>query len=139
MARILHGRRGPAGVRVWSAQTFHSFLVVLVLGLIALIPDDDATTLVITLLIIGLQGLLRVGLDVRRARRDPDPQWSSLRALTRFGSPTLTYLIRRWSASALWHGDWDALGWLVAVVFLLLLNATGNCWDLLKALGQPGS
>src|SRR5690349_5877924 len=84
---------GPAGLHVWSGQTFHSFLVVLVLALIALIPDDDATTLVITLLVIGLQGLVRVAFDGRRARRDPDPQWSSRRALTRFGSPTLAYLL----------------------------------------------
>jgi hypothetical protein len=130
---------GPAGVRVWSGQTFHSFLVVLVLALIALIPDDDASTLVVTLLILGLQGLVRVAFDVRRARRDPDPQWSSRRALTRFGSPVLAYLISLWAAWALWQGDDDALGWVVAVVFLLLLNATGNCWDLLKAIGRPSA
>jgi hypothetical protein len=130
---------GPAGLRVWSGQTFHSFLVVLVLGLIALIPDDDATTLIITLVIIGGQGLARAGLDLRRARRDPDPQWSSGRALTRFVAPVLAYFISLWAAWALWQGDLGALGWLVAVVFLLLLNATSNCWDLLKALGSPAA
>jgi hypothetical protein len=130
---------GPAGLRVWSGQTFHSFLVVLVVGLIALIPDDSRTTLVITLGIVGVQGIVRVALDLRRARRDPDPHWSSLPALTRFVSPTIAYLLCLWLTQAFWRGDIDAVGWLVAVVFLLMMSAASNCWDLLKAIGGQRS
>ncbi|HEU5431022.1 MAG TPA: hypothetical protein VFU81_05130 [Thermomicrobiales bacterium] len=127
---------GPAGLRVWSGQTFHSFLVVLVVGLIALVPDESRLTLVITLAIVGVQGIVRVALDLRRARRDPDPQWSSAPALIRFVSPTVAYLLCLWLAQAIWRGDVDALGWLVAVVFLLMMSAASNCWDLLKAIGD---
>ncbi|HET7095123.1 MAG TPA: hypothetical protein VFI22_16650 [Thermomicrobiales bacterium] len=126
---------GPSGLRVWSGQTFHNFLVVLVVGLIALIPDDSRNTLVITLAIVGAQGIVRVALDLRRARRDPDPRWSSAGALMRFVSPTIAYLLCLWLAQAFWRGDGDALGWLVAVVFLLMMSAASNCWDLLKAIG----
>src|SRR3954447_12406024 len=51
---------GPVGMRVLAAQTFHNFLVVLVIALIALLPDDTAHSLAVTLLIVGMQGVLRV-------------------------------------------------------------------------------
>ena len=127
---------GPAGLRVWSGQTFHSFLVVLVIGLVALVPDESPTALVITLGVVGVQGVVRVGSDLRRARADPDPHWSGLRALTRFVSPVIAYLLCLWVAHALWRGEVDALGWLVAVVFLLMMSAASNCWDLLREIGD---
>ena len=130
---------GPSGLRVWSGQTFHNFLVVLVVGLIALIPDDSRMTLVITLAIVGIQGVVRVALDLRMTLRDPDPNWSGLPALMRFVSPTIAYLLCLWLTLAIWRGDADALGWLVAVVFLLMMSAASNCWDLLKAIGRQQS
>jgi hypothetical protein len=131
-------KSGPAGMRVLSAQTFHNFIVLLVVSLMALVPDDSARTLTITLLIVGVQGIVRVGFDLRRARRDPDPHWSAIQALTRYVSPALAYLICLGVAVDLSDGTSDALGWLVAVIFLLLLSATSNCWDLLEAIGDLG-
>src|SRR4051794_39379263 len=74
---------GPTGLRVWAGQTFHSFFVVLVVSLVALIPGDSAMGLIITLGIVGVQGLVRVVVDVRQSRLDPDPRWSSTRSLLR--------------------------------------------------------
>ena len=65
-------------MRVLAAQTFHHFLVLLVIALIALAPAETARPLAITLLIVGIQGVVRVGLDLRRAQRDHDPRWGSL-------------------------------------------------------------
>ena len=127
---------GPTGMRVLAAQTFHNFLVVLVIGLGALIPDDTAHSLAITLLIVGAQGVVRVVLDLRRARRDPDPTWSALESLTRYVSPAVAYAICLWLVIDLWDGVTDALGGIVAIVFLLLVSATVNCWDLLEAIGN---
>jgi hypothetical protein len=129
---------GPTGMRVLAAQTFHNFLVLLVLSLVILIPDDTARALGITLLIIGVQGIIRVASDLRQARRDPDPHWSAVQALTRYVSPALAYLICLGVAVDLSDSITDALGWLVAVVFLLLMSATANCWDLLEAIGGLG-
>ena len=130
---------GPAWMRVLSEQTFHSFIILLVISLITLIPDDSAHTLTITLLIVGVQGIIRVAFDLRRARRDPDPHWSALKALVRYVSPALAYLICLGVAVDLSDSTSDALGWLVAVVFLLLMSAMTNCWDLLEAIGNLGS
>jgi hypothetical protein len=130
---------GPAGMRVLSAQTFHNFLVLLVISLVILIPDDTAHALEITLFVTGVQGITRVASDLRRVRRDPDPHWSATKALTRYVSPALAYLICLGVAVDLSDSTSDGLGWLVAVVFLLLMNATANCWDLLEAIGNLGS
>jgi hypothetical protein len=129
-------KNGPAGMRVLAGQTFHNFLILLVIALVILIPDDSARALTITLLIIGVQGIIRVGVDLRRARHDPDPHWSAIQALARYVSPALAYLICLGVAIDLSDSTTDALGWLVAVVFLLLMSATANCWDLLEAIGN---
>lgn len=127
---------GPAGMRLWSALTFHSFLIVLVLALVALIPGNSREAIVITLLVIGVQGVFRVVGDLRRSRTDPDPRWTGRSALIRSLSPAIAYAICLWLAVDFWQGDSDGLGWLVAVVFLLLISAAGSCWDLLKAIGE---
>lgn len=125
----------PAGLRIWSAQTFHTFLVLLVLGIAGLVPDDDGKTLAGALVVLGGQGIVRVILDMRRVRTDPDPNWGR-RALLRFASPAAAYVFCLWLAFTLWQGDVDALGWLVAIVFFLTISAAASCWDLLKAVGD---
>ena len=130
------GAGGPAGMRVLAAETFHNFLVVLVIALMALVPDDTARSLAITLLIVGVQGIIRVALDLRRARGDPDPHWRALHSLTRYVSPVVAYGLCLWLGSDLWDGRSEVLGSIVVVVFLLLLSATSNCWDLLEAIGM---
>lgn len=126
----------PAGLRVWAGQTFHNFLVVLVLALIALIPGDNRQTLLYTFVIVGIQGIVRVYADFRRAWSDPDPDWGGWHAVGRYVSPLLAYLVSLWLAWQVWMGETHSLGWIVAVIFLLLMSAAGNCWDLLKAIGD---
>lgn len=130
----LFGKHGPAGIRVWAAQTFHSFLVLLVIALIALIPADEPETLAITFLVVGVQGFVRIALDLRRAHGDP--AWGGRRALGRVVSPFLAYAVSLWLGYALRTGSADELGWAVAVVFFLLTSAAASCWDLLEAVGD---
>jgi hypothetical protein len=44
---------GPPGMRVLAAQSFHHFLVLLVIALIALAPTETARPLAMTLIIVG--------------------------------------------------------------------------------------
>ena len=131
----------PNGTRTWAGLTFHNFLVVLAIALTALIPDQTAAGMGIPLVIIGVQGVYRVTRDVRLARQDPDPAWRGNRSLSRFASPALAYLICSWAAVLAFRTDEDAMGWLVAVIFLLVISASASCWDLLKEIGnrQGGS
>lgn len=125
----------PAGLRIWAGQTFHSFLVVLVIGLAGLVPYRAGETFAITLAIVGVQGVVRVIMDLRRVNADHDPEWNARHALTRFVSPAAAYVISLWLAYSVWSKDVDALSWLVAIVFLLTMNAASSCWDLLKEIG----
>jgi hypothetical protein len=132
------GDAGPAGMRTLAGMTFHSFLIVLVIALIALIPGESGEAIVITLLIVGAQGVWRVVSDLRRWRASPDPLFSRREMWVDMLFPALAYAICLWVAFRIWNGDSDALGWLVAVVFLLLMSAAANSWDLLKAIGEQG-
>jgi len=125
----------PAGLRVWSGQTFHSFLVVLVIGLAGLVPARAGQTFAVTLAIVGGQGVVRVIMDLRRLSADHDPEWAPRQAFTRFVSPAAAYLICLWLAYSVWNQDADALGWLIAIVLLLTMSAASSCWDLLKEIG----
>ena len=126
---------GPAGLRVWSGQTFHAFLVVLGIALAGLIPAESPRGLAVALLVLGALGAARVAGDLRRVRADPDPAWSGRRALWRFAAPAAAYALCLWAGAEAWRSDTAALGWLVAVFFLLTMGAASTCWDLLKAIG----
>ena len=130
---------GPPGMRVLAAQTFHHFLVLLVIALIALAPTETARPLAITLLIVGVQGVVRVGLDLRQARRAHDPHWGMLQALARSVWPAAAYALCLSLGVDLWDEVPDALGSMVVVVLLLLVHVSINCWDLLAAIGAQAS
>jgi hypothetical protein len=125
----------PAGLRVWSGQTFNSLLSTLIIGLAGLVPPDAGPTLAITLAITGGLGIVRLIQELRQVSAERDPEWSVRHLITRFISPTLAFLICLWLAFRVWKLDADALGWLIAIVFLLTLNAASSCWDLLKEIG----
>jgi hypothetical protein len=126
----------PAGLRIWAGQTFHNFLMVLVISLVALIPDVGPLGFGIPLLINGGWGVARVVSDARGVRRDPAPEWHGRLALTRFASPLAGYAIALWVGIQALRGDAESVGWLVATVFFLLMNAASNCWDLLREIGD---
>ena len=127
---------GPAGLRTWAGQTFHNFLMVLVVALVVLIPDTDRLGLGLPLLILGVWGVARVIIDARRVRSDPAPEWHGRSVLTRFASPLAGYAIAVWVGTQIIRGNADAVGWLVATVFFLMMSAAGNCWDLLRDIGD---
>ena len=81
----------------------------------------------------SLVGIVRAALGVRR---DPAPEWHGWRALTRFASPAAAYAIAIWVGVRLLGGDDEAIGLLVAVIFLLMISATADCWDLLRDFGE---
>jgi hypothetical protein len=127
---------GPAGLRTWAGQTFHNFLMVLVVALIVLIPETGPLGLGLPLLILGVWGVARVLADARRVRSDPAPEWHGRAVLTRFASPLAGYAIAGWVGTQVLRGAVDAVGWLVATVFFLMMSAAGNCWDLLHEIGD---
>src|SRR5919112_4259063 len=49
----------PAGLRTWAGQTFQSFLMVLFVALVVLIPETGPVGLGLPLLILGVWGVAR--------------------------------------------------------------------------------
>jgi hypothetical protein len=127
---------GPAGLRTWAGQTFYNFLIVLAVALVVLIPDAGPLGLGLPLLILGVWGVVRVVADARRVRSDPAPEWHGRPVLARFASPLAGYVIAGWVGTQILRGNADAVGWLVATVFFLVMSAAGNCWDLLREIGD---
>jgi hypothetical protein len=127
---------GPAGLRTWAGQTFHNFLMVLVVALVALVPDAGPVGFGLPLLVLGGWGVARVAGDARRVRRDPAPEWHGRGVLTRFAAPLAGYAIAVWVGARALGGEAEAVGWLVPTVFLLTMSAAGNCWDLLREIGD---
>jgi hypothetical protein len=127
---------GPTGLRIWSAFTFHSFFVLLILGVSGLVPGAAREFFAVTMAILGGQGVVRVLTDIQRVRADPDPSVSGRHALLRFVAPGAAYLLSLRVAAGIWQGDPDALDWLVAIVFCLLISSLASCWELLKAAGD---
>jgi hypothetical protein len=125
----------PAGLRVWAGQTFHSLLVVLVIGLAGLVPARVGDTFAYTLAFLGIQGVIKVVIDLRSTLADHDPYWTVRQTGLRFLSPGLAYAICLWLAYSVWQEDADALGWLIAVVLFLTMSAASSCLDLLKEIG----
>ena len=126
----------PAGLRTWAGQTFHDFLTVLIVALVVLIPDSNAIGLGLPVLLLGLWGVARVAMDVRRVRGDPAPEWHGRSVLGRFASSLAGYAIAVWVGIQVLLGDADAVGWLVSTVFFLMVSASSNCWDLLREIGD---
>jgi uncharacterized membrane protein len=126
----------PAGLRTWAGHTFHSFLLVLVIALIVLIPETGPLGLGLPLLILGVWGVTRIIIEARQVRSDPAPEWHGRSVLTRFALPFAGYAIGAWVGLQALRGDADVVGWLVATVFLLMMSAAGNCWDLLREIGD---
>lgn len=128
--------RSPAGMRAWAGQTFHSFLMVLTISLVALIPDPGPAGFGIPIALIAAMGMLRLITDALAAYRDPDPQWHGRQSILRFAVPLAGHATALWVGLETMFGNGDSVGWLVMSIFLLMMNATANCWDLLKEIGD---
>ncbi|HEU0114670.1 MAG TPA: hypothetical protein VFQ80_08335, partial [Thermomicrobiales bacterium] len=102
---LVMGDRRPAGLRTWAGQTFHNFLMILTVALIALIPEQSVISFAATLIVIGVLGVARVVSDARRTRTDPNPDWQRRSALMRFAAPLAGYLSCIWAGIGIWQGD----------------------------------
>ncbi len=127
---------GPVGLRAFAGQTFGNFLIVLVIALVCLIPDQTPVTLGVTLCLISLLDLRRSIQRIGQVRRDPDPIYRSPLGVLRFGLPTLAnVLLLLLSVAMIWAAE-AALAWLVAVIFFLLSGSAISAWQILTEMGQ---
>ena len=113
-----------------AVSTFSSFLYLVLIALVALMPDLDPEGLAWPFLIFSLIELVNTQREVGRARRLLGSGW---RGYLLELAPTLCYLgVAAAAAAALLGSEgWLTSGWMVAIVATLLGSSTGNAWELL--------
>ena len=125
-------------VRSLARVTLSDFFVVLVVSLFVLIPTSQPKGTAVELIGVAVVSLIlgarptQEGLRRRRARII---RLGTL--ISRFGLSLLAYLTIGVMAVLFYLGDFeDGLGWLVAVVVVLLVVAVRNTWDLLITVAE---
>jgi hypothetical protein len=125
------------GIRLLGEQAFANFVFVLLIALFVLIPDQDETSLTLSLAIIGGVGTFRI---VRRA--------FVFHSRQAHGLGGWRYVVRRLGLSALAcvgviavaalmaTRPISAFYWLFGVVLIYLTSAADAAWDLLIEVGR---
>jgi hypothetical protein len=125
------------GIRILAEQAFGNFILVLVVALMVLIPNEDQDSLTLQLAIVGVLGTFRImrrALVFRHQTAGPLGGWR--------------YVIRRLGLSAV-ASVWviavallvqtdpvTAFYWLVGAVLIYLTSAADSAWDLLIEVGR---
>jgi len=125
------------GIRVLAEQAFGSFVLVLVIALMLLIPDADQASMTLRLAIVGGLGtfaIVRRVATFRRRSAHPFGGWSYV--LRRLGLPAIASLGVLGVAVQLQSNPTSALYWLVAAVLVYLFSAADSAWDLLTEVGR---
>jgi hypothetical protein len=126
-------------VRILSEQTFLSFIYVLLISMLFMIPYQNATGLGLPLLAMGVLACLRTasnGLQFWRARQAPQRMLGSHYVLRRFVYPVVSYVGLTFVSLIALRGRSAALLWVLVVVLVLLLSATINAWELMLLLAE---
>jgi hypothetical protein len=130
-------REENASLRVLAAQTFTSFLSVVTLAVLFLIPDQVPLGLGLPLLGISGWGLYEtIGRYVKTSRQRPRA-WGRNSLARRFAVPMVCYLTLTTISVSVLLGGTGGLYWLVPAMILLLAAASRNAWDLLLRLREP--
>ncbi|HET9659317.1 MAG TPA: hypothetical protein VFP05_03240 [Thermomicrobiales bacterium] len=127
----------PPGLRIWCSETFHSLVMMLTFALLFLIPDPSGPGIGIPIVLISGFSLRQMLIDIRELRADPDPRWSGRHAgVKRFGYLIAAQVAAIVIGAGLCANQRYLVDWMVLPIFLLLINAAVNCWNILKEIGN---
>jgi hypothetical protein len=130
-------RKENADLRVLAGQTFASFLNVVMLAVLFLIPSQGPLGLGLPLLGISGYGLYETVGRFLKTRRARPHVWGRGGVARRFVIPTLCFVTLLIIAVSVLLGQTGGLYWLVPVMILLIVAASRNAWDLLLRLREP--
>ncbi|MHB8634339.1 MAG: hypothetical protein ACYDBQ_10330 [Thermoplasmatota archaeon] len=116
---------GSGSTFALAERTFGSFLVLIILSLVVLIPDLDEPALSVTLLAVGAAGLVRSLVRLAKARPTPGAarRW--------FVLPIAGFLLFLYAGWRAWGGDPRAMDVAAFPVFLFLVQSVSESWRLL--------
>jgi hypothetical protein len=130
-------RKTNIDLRVLAAQTFTSFICVLMFAVIFLIPRQGPQGLGLPLVGIDCIGLYTTARRFVEMRRNRSRTWGKGRLTRRFVIPALCFMTLMIIAVLVLLGRTGGLYWLVPVMIMLIWGASLNAWDLLLRLREP--
>lgn len=126
-----------AGVLASARRAFVSFIIIVLIALMFLVPAQSARGLGLPLVVFGLIDLGRTVRLVHVMRHERDRMAELLGAVTdfgRFGLGLASSIGLLAVSITILAGTTQYLYWLVAVIGILLVGAAENCWNLLLNL-----
>jgi hypothetical protein len=120
-----------AGMRLLARQTFTTFIYLIAISLIFLIPQQDHYGLGPSLIVIAILGLIITATELRAVR--PNLSMSNDRILIRRSGIKIAAFTSLLVIAVLILKGSDAkiLYWMIAPILILLISASLNTWSLL--------
>jgi hypothetical protein len=123
-----------------ARRTFSRFIIIVVMALLFLVPEESPHGLGSTLLVLGALDAFNNLRLIVLARREA-ANWQALlgdtaRSLVAVIVPLFSSVGLILVALSLYQGKTDGLVWLVAIVAGILTGAAGNAWDLMLSLAK---
>lgn len=116
-------------MRATAGHSFMSYLCVLLFSLFFLIPNQDPTSLAVSVLLTSVFPLAVMARAIKRYRNVPEMKPESFR--WRLLVPTGCFLTGVLVAIGIFLSEESAIGWFVAVIAFLLTVPTRNAWAML--------
>jgi hypothetical protein len=123
-------------LRAMATQTFTTFVNVVLLSILFLIPHQVTLGLGLPLLGVSAFGLLRTMRRYGKARHQQPRTWGSLGVTSRFLIPLICFTGLIIIAILVLLNNTDCLYWIVPVIILWLVSALRNAWDLLLRMRE---
>lgn len=123
-------------LRALALNTFVSFLFLLVIACIFLLPRSTPQRLAWFIIVANLSSMGRVLVQGLVAYRTEDRTVDTLRIVFRFILPGIFYAAVVPFAIAVSNGDDDGLLWLAFLALIQLGLAVASVWDLLLIVGR---
>ena len=123
-----------SSLRVLATQTFANFLLVLMIAVVFLIPDQGPLGLGLPLLGIGGYGLYLTSRRLLRARRSAEHPWRRGGIARHVGAAAVCNGGLVAVAVLALLGSTASLYWLIPVILILIYEAVLNAWHLLLQL-----
>lgn len=125
------------GVLASARRAFISFIIIVLIALMFLVPGQSPRGLGLPLVVLALIDLGRMVNVTRVMRRERDRMAELLGTMTdygRFGLGLASSIGLLAVSITILAGTAQYLYWLVAVIAILLVGAAENCWNLLLNL-----
>ena len=136
----LIGEAGISAIFTLARRTFYSFILVVIISLVFLIPKEGPAGLGWPLLALGVVAMLWAIQEGRAVVKELNhtEKWQILanRIVRSVAIPLLTGILLISIAANILAGTTACLYWLVPVVVLILSTASLNAWDLMLGLAR---